>query len=94
MQAQLKTILVRGVDFPAEHRFRIRGESLVARFDSETWNEGVMGEWAVLRLLRGGKSEYKGATMVASWAFGSTEGVRAFARVDLFGEDINPYDHF
>jgi hypothetical protein len=42
MPAQLDNILMRGVDFPAEHRFQIRSRSLAARFDSETWDEGAM----------------------------------------------------
>lgn len=53
-----------------------------------------MGDWSVYRLRRGGRRDWKGKTTVASCAFGSTKGVRAFVREDLFGEDINPYDYF
>ncbi|MGE0500650.1 MAG: hypothetical protein AB7I79_03215 [Rhizobiaceae bacterium] len=87
-------IIVRGKDFPAEHHFSIRGESLVAKFDDEQHDLGSMGEWRVYRKRHGGRLEFKGVATVASDGFASTTALRAFTKRDVYDSDDNPYDAY
>ncbi|MCT8989637.1 hypothetical protein NYR54_04915 [Chelativorans sp. SCAU2101] len=89
-QEQEDDIIRAGVDYPAEHHFRIKGQTLVAVGPGEH-RAGYMGEWSVYRKRRGGKREYLGDAVVASDGFASTAAVRAFTKVDLFGAMDNPY---
>lgn len=74
-----------GKDFPAEHRMKIKGQSVVVRFAEKHVTLGVCSDWRVLRKRRGGREEYLGGVPIPSDLLHDTKEIRMRVADEIFG---------